>query len=76
MNMHAKVLNKRLATEILIYQKRVTHYDRAGFIPRTQKWLNVSNSAHNPASQQIKGEQHTTIPEDHDNHLIKFSSYS
>lgn len=74
--MHAKVLNKRLAMKILIYQKRITHYDRAGCIPRTQKWLNVSNSAHNSASQQIKGEQHTTIPEDHDNHLIKFSSYS
>lgn len=56
MNMHAKVLNKRSATEILIYKKRITHYDQVGFIPRTQEWFNVSNPTHNLASQQIKEE--------------------
>lgn len=54
--MHTKVLKTWLATDILIYKKRMTHYDHVGFIPRTQEWVNVSNSTHNPASQQIKGE--------------------
>lgn len=56
MNMNAKVLNKRLAIEILIYKKRIIHYDQGSFIPRTQEWFNVSNSTHNPASQVVKGE--------------------
>lgn len=56
MNMHTKVLTKRLATEILIYKKRITDYDQVGFIPRRQEWFNVSNFTHNPASQQVKGE--------------------
>lgn len=44
MNIHVKVLSKRLATGILIYKKRITHYDQAGFIARRQEWFKVSNS--------------------------------
>ena len=47
MNMHAEILNKILATGILIYKKkkkRITHYDQVGFIPRRQEWLNISSS--------------------------------
>lgn len=65
--MHAKVLNKRLAIEILLYKKRITHYDQVGFIPRTQEQFSVSNPTHKLASQQIKEEEHMTIPKDAEN---------